>query len=154
MMYGSYSGGIYILELDTTTGKPKEGQGTYGKKILGGYHSEIEAAYVTYSKETGYYYLFTSFGGLTSDAGYNMRICRSKKPDGPYYDSMGNDMIDCKGVKGQFLEAQNDIITNYGVKLFGNFKYPDSELSEDITTTGYVSAGHNSVYYDLSLIHI
>lgn len=148
MMYGSYSGGIYILELDTTTGKPKEGQGTYGKKILGGYHSEIEASYVTYSKETGYYYLFLSFGGLTADAGYNMRICRSKKPDGPYYDSMGNDMIDCKGVKGQFLEAQNDIITNYGVKLFGNFKYPDSELSEDITTTGYVSAGHNSVYYD------
>jgi len=148
MMYGSYSGGIYILELDTETGKPKSGQGTYGKKILGGYHSEIEASYVTYSKETGYYYMFLSFGGLTSDAGYNMRVCRSKNPDGPYYDSMGNDMIDCKGIKGQFLAAQNDVITEYGVKLFGNFQYPNSELNEDLTTKGYVSSGHNSVYYD------
>lgn len=152
MMYGSYSGGIYILELNPDNGSIKEGQGTYGKKILGGYHSEIEAPYVTYSKETGYYYLFLSFGGLTSDAGYNMRVVRSKSPDGPYYDAMGNDMIDAKGVRGKFLVAQNEYIMNYGNKLFGNFRYPISEENEgevlDLSDLGYVSAGHNSVYYD------
>lgn len=152
MMYGSYSGGIYILELDANTGKVLDGQGTYGKKILGGYHSEIEAPYVIYSPETKYYYLFLSYGGLTSDAGYNMRVCRSENPDGPYYDAMGNDMLDCKGLKGKFLEAQNVIIEEYGNKMFGNFKYPVEELEEneilDPTEEGYVSAGHNSVYYD------
>lgn len=152
MMYGSYSGGIYILELNPDNGSIKEGQGTYGKKILGGYHSEIEAPYVAYSKETGYYYLFLSFGGLTADAGYNMRVARSKNPDGPYYDAMGNDMIDAKGVIGKFLAAQNEYIMNYGNKLFGNFRYPISEEAEgtilDPLDLGYVSAGHNSVYYD------
>ena len=54
MMYGSYSGGIYILELNPETGTVLEGQGTYGKKLLGGYHSQIEAPYVIYSKETEY----------------------------------------------------------------------------------------------------
>lgn len=152
MMYGSYSGGIYILELNSNDGSVLNGQGAYGKKILGGYHSEIEAPYVTYSKETGYYYLFLSFGGLTSDGGYNMRVARSKNPDGPYYDAMGNDMIDCKGVRGKFLAAQNEYIMNYGNKLFGNFRYPISEENEglvlDPSDLGYVSAGHNSVYYD------
>ena len=152
MMYGSYSGGIYILELNANDGSILEGQGAYGKKILGGYHSEIEAPYVIYSEETGYYYLFLSFGGLTADAGYNMRVSRSKNPDGPYLDAMGNDMIDCKGVKGKFLAAQNEYIMNYGNKLFGNFKYPTEGIEEgtflDPANLGYVSSGHNSVYYD------
>ena len=110
MMYGSYSGGIYILELNPDNGTIKEGQGTYGKKILGGYHSEIEASYVTYSSATGYYYLFLSFGGLTANAGYNIRVARSKNPDGPYYDGMGNDMIDCKGVRGKALAEKINIL--------------------------------------------
>ncbi|WP_195430342.1 glycoside hydrolase family 43 protein [Clostridium sp. D46t1_190503_E9] len=152
MMYGSYSGGIYILEMNPDNGSILGGQGTYGKKILGGYHSEIEASYVTYNKEKGYYYLFLSFGGLTSDSGYNMRVARAKNPDGPYYDAMGNDMIDCKGVSGKALAAQNQYIMNYGNKLFGNFRYPISENindeSLDPSDLGYVSPGHNSVYYD------
>lgn len=152
MMYGSYSGGIYILELNPDNGSVLDGQGTYGKKMLGGYHSQIEAPYVTYSKETGYYYLFLSFGGLTADSGYNMRVARSENPYGPYYDSMGNDMIDSKGVNGKFLAAQNEYIMNYGNKLFGNFRYPISEKEKDTfldsIDSGYVSAGHNSVYYD------
>ena len=152
MMYGSYSGGIYILELNPNNGTILDGQGSYGKKILGGYHSEIEAPYVIYSEETEYYYLFLSFGGLTADSGYNMRVSRSKNPDGPYVDAMGNDMIDCKGVKGKFLVAQNEYIMNYGNKLFGNFRYPTDDIEEGIfldpANLGYVSSGHNSVYYD------
>lgn len=150
MMYGSYSGGIYILELNPETGTILDGQGTYGKKLLGGYHSEIEAPYVIYSEETKYYYMFLSFGGLTADSGYNMRIARSKNPDGPYEDAMGNDMIDCKGIRGKFLAAQNGVISQYGNKIFGNFRYPidNNEEFVDYFESGYVSPGHNSVYYD------
>jgi len=33
MVYGSYSGGIYILKMNPSTGKQYPGQG-YGKKLL------------------------------------------------------------------------------------------------------------------------
>ena len=49
-----------------------------------GNHLRIEAPYILYSPETEYYYLFLSFGGLAADGGYNIRVCRSENPDGPY----------------------------------------------------------------------
>src|SRR5262245_60269890 len=45
MVYGSYSGGVFILELDRTTGLLLPGQG-YGKKLIGGNHSRIEGAFI------------------------------------------------------------------------------------------------------------
>ncbi len=98
MSYGSYSGGIFILEMNPETGFPLESG--YGKKILGGNHVRIEGSFVIYSPETKYYYMFLSFGGLASDGGYNIRVIRSKSPDGPFYDANGNDMIKCKGAEG------------------------------------------------------
>ena len=64
MVYGSYSGGIYILEMDTETGFPLPGQlnSGLGKKLLGGNHARIEGPYIMYSPDTDYYYLFLSFG--------------------------------------------------------------------------------------------
>jgi arabinan endo-1,5-alpha-L-arabinosidase len=76
MVYGSYSGGIFILALNPSTGMPLPGQG-YGKRLMGGNHARIEGAYVMYSPATSHYYLFTSFGGLDSTGGYNMRVARS-----------------------------------------------------------------------------
>src|SRR5690606_17246762 len=38
MVYGSYSGGIFILELDEETGMPFEGQGS-GTHLTGGNHA-------------------------------------------------------------------------------------------------------------------
>ncbi len=144
MMYGSYSGGIFVLELDTQTGFPLE-KG-YGKKILGGNHVRIEGAYVQYSPETEYYYMFLSFGGLASDGGYNIRVARSKNPDGPFYDAAGNDMIHCKGADGTFFSDAS--IFKYGTKLMGNFRFGWVEGEENKIRTGYVSPGHNSTYYD------
>ena len=80
MIYGSYSGGIFAKEMDPVTGMPLEMDG-YGEKLLGGNHLRIEAPYVVYNPDTGYYYLFLSFGGLDSDGGYNVRVVRS--PTGP-----------------------------------------------------------------------
>ncbi|KFC68166.1 family 43 glycosylhydrolase [Massilia sp. LC238] len=147
MIYGSYSGGIFIMQMNPTNGMPLPGQG-YGKRLMGGNHSRIEGAFVMYSPATSYYYMFTSFGGLDANGGYNMRVARSLKPDGPYLDAQGNDMANVRSdpSKPLFDDAS---IAPYGVKLMGNFLF-ERKLGEPGTGigTGYVSPGHNSAYYD------
>lgn len=154
MVYGSYSGGIFILRMDPETGMPYPNQG-YGKKLLGGNHSPIEGPFILYSPHTDYYYLFLSFGGFASDGGYNIRVVRSKNPDGPYYDIEGKNMLDCKCPPYKYFDVES--ISNYGVKLMGNFIF-DTSLSNisgygygSIEIYGYVSPGHNSAYYDTKL---
>lgn len=148
MVYGSYSGGIYIMEMDPNTGFPLPDQG-YGKKLLGGYHARIEAPYILYSPETDYYYLFLSFGGLDSYGAYNIRVARSKKPDGPYVDIKGQDMIDCKGKPGVLFHDPS--IEPYGTKLIGNYQFLNTEEEPEVSTLGYLSPGHNSAFYDEDL---
>jgi len=147
MVYGSYSGGIFIMQMNPATGMPLPGQG-YGKRLMGGNHSRIEGAYVMYSPATQYYYLFTSFGGLDAAGGYNMRVARSTSPDGPYVDAQGVNMANVKAdpSKPLFDDAS---IAPYGVKIMGNFLFERKigEAGMGIGT-GYVSAGHNSAYYD------
>jgi len=144
MVYGSYSGGIFILEMDETTGKPLPGQG-YGKKLVGGNHSRIEGPYMLYSPDTEYYYLFLSFGGLDSFGGYNIRVARSKHPDGPFVDAEGVDMAEVKAdpAKPLFDDAS---IEPFGVKLMGNHRWRDPHGA--FREFGYVSPGHNSAWYD------
>ncbi|WP_145047540.1 family 43 glycosylhydrolase [Paenibacillus xylanexedens] len=147
MVYGSYSGGIFILEMDETTGKPLPNQG-YGKKLTGGNHSRIEAPYMQYSPETDYYYLFLSYGGLDAVGGYNIRVARSKTPDGPFYDAAGNDMIQVKADKDKPL-FDDASIEPFGVKLMGNYLF-QRQIGDPGTGQGigYVSPGHNSAYVD------
>ncbi|MNW30104.1 Extracellular endo-alpha-(1-_5)-L-arabinanase precursor [compost metagenome] len=151
MTYGSWSGGIFLLELDKATGKPMyPGQdGTtedgrlidryFGTKIAGGYGESGEGPYIEYHPKTGYYYLYVTYGGLAADGGYNMRLFRSKSPTGPYKDAKGQNAV---------LPA-NTKNTSYGNKLIGNFLF-DSKIGDPGTGTGYgyVSPGHNSVYTD------
>ena len=146
MVYGSYSGGIFILEMDENTGFPLGGQG-YGKKLLGKNHARIEAPYVLYSKETDYYYLFLSFGGLNANDGYNIRVCRSRNPDGPYVDALGQDMIACGGSDGSYFNDPDYEI--YGVKLMGSHQWEPYETDHSKKATGYKSPGHNSAWYDV-----
>ncbi|NHZ99688.1 family 43 glycosylhydrolase [Massilia sp. CCM 8734] len=147
MIYGSYSGGIFILQMNPATGMPLPGQG-YGKHLMGGNHSRIEGAYVMYSPVTSYYYMFTSFGGLDASGGYNMRVARATSADGPYVDAQGNNMAKVKSdpAKPVFDDAS---IAPYGVKIMGNFLF-ERKLGDAGTGigTGYVSAGHNSAFYD------
>lgn len=138
MSYGSYSGGIFILKMDPATAKPLPGQG-YGKHLAGGDHSAIEGSYIFYSPQSDYYYLFTSFGGYVSTDGYNIRIARSKQPDGPYLDAQGNDMANARG------SWEN--IEPYGVKIMAGFEFA-SDPGDTETARGYLSPGHNSAYYD------
>ena len=138
MVYGSYSGGIFILEMDPATGRPLPGQG-YGKHLAGGDHAQIEGGYMLYSPESGYYYLFTSFGGLAQNDGYNIHIARSRNPNGPFLDAEGRDMIDARGNQTN--------IAPFGVKLMGGFNF-NSAVGDPESERGYLSPGHNSAYYD------
>jgi arabinan endo-1,5-alpha-L-arabinosidase len=144
MIYGSYSGGIFILSMDEATGLPDPGQG-YGKHLLGGHHARIEGAYVIHNPATGFYYLFSSFGGLAADGAYNMRVARSPLPDGPYVDAAGTDMATVKGLTTQIFHDPS--IAPHGQKLVGNFQFALA-TGETGTAHGYVSPGHNSAYHD------
>ncbi len=151
MTYGSWSGGIFLLELDKATGKPiypgrdgttKDGRlidRYFGTKIAGGYGESGEGPYIEYNKETGYYYLFVTYGGLASDGGYNMRLFRSKNPAGPYKDAKGQNAV---------LPA-NTKNAAFGNKLIGNFLF-NSKIGDpgEGIGYGYVSPDHNSAYTD------
>ncbi len=92
MTYGSWSGGIFVLPIDETTGRPvypgKDGTTAdgrlvdryFGTKISGGFGKSGEGPYVLYNKQTDYYYLFVTYGWLGADGGYNMRMFRSSEP--------------------------------------------------------------------------
>lgn len=138
MVYGSFSGGIFILEMDPETGMPMPGQG-YGTHLAGGDHASIEGPYMLYSPETEYYYLFVSYGGFAQQDGYNMRIGRSRDPDGPFLDAEGQDMVNAKG---NFAS-----IEPFGVKIMGGFVF-ESEVGSGAESWGYMSPGHNSAYFD------
>lgn len=144
MTYGSWSGGIFILELDKTTGEVIHNYETgvddgftdtyFGKRIAGGSGVSIEAPYILYSEETGYYYLFVSYGWLGKDGGYNIRSFRSENPDGPYVDVMG-----LEGTKLSGTGSSANVLV--GVKFMGGYTFPS-------LATGYVSPGHNSAMID------
>lgn len=143
MVYGSWSGGIYLCELDRETGEVKypgtdyvDGvSGNYvdryfGVHLAGGNHQSGEGPYITYDKESGYYYLYETYGSLTANGGYNMRLFRSKNVTGPYLDASGKNAAD--------NHSNND---QYGIKLIGNYQFNGS-------STGYRAAGHNSSLID------
>jgi arabinan endo-1,5-alpha-L-arabinosidase len=141
MVYGSYSGGIFLFEMEDSgpdIGFQKPGQ-DWGTYLLGGNHAPIEGPFIEYNPETDYYYLFLSYGGLAANDGYNVRVFRSEYPDGPYYDPAGNNME----VVGRTPDWEA-----YGLKLAGNWQFLPVEGEPATTTVGYKSPGHNSVIYD------
>lgn len=151
MTYGSWSGGIFLLEIDKATGRPiypgEDGETAdgrlidryFGTKIAGGYGKSGEGPYVRYDKETGYYFLNVTYGWLGADGAYNMRLFRATSPEGPYTDALGQDAV----LPGN---TAND---PFGNKLIGNYLF-ERKVGDPGTGIGigYVSAGHNSLYFD------
>ena len=158
MSYGSWSGGIFMIKLDKTNGLrdytytfPYEVNGKvttpvaananctsdpyFGKKIAGGYYVSGEASYI--QKIGKYYFLFMSYGGLTSDGGYQMRIFRSENPDGPFVDCYGTSAL-FKSYKMNYSSTTAD---NRGVLLFGGYQW-------DAMSGAEIAQGHNSAFVD------
>ncbi len=140
MAYGSWSGGIFILELDENTGlrdynvtyaTNDHSDAYFGKKIAGGAYVSGEGAYI---EQVGdYYYLFVSYGNLEAAGGYNMRIFRATEPDGDYVDLLGNSAI--------FDEYVFNYNLSVGMRLMGGYKWRNFN-------SGQVAQGHNSAFVD------
>lgn len=157
MTYGSWSGGIFILEIDPATGRaiypgtssePSDAKDTritdsyFGTRIAGGSYKSGEGPFILYDKESDYYYLYVSYDALQWDGGYNMRLFRSKNVDGPYVDAKGqnaalNDASSCLKTDKDYLPIHD----NLGIRVMGNYSLP---------TQGFVitAAGHNSALID------
>jgi arabinan endo-1,5-alpha-L-arabinosidase len=145
LVYGSYSGGIFLLELEPNSGRPLPDQG-YGTHLTGGNHARIEGPYILYSPVSRYYYLYTSFGGLDPDGGYNVRVGRSRRPEGPYVDAQGHDLRTCKADPDLPL-FDDASVEPYAVKLMGGHEWDFGTRGED-EPFGYVSPGHMSAWND------
>lgn len=140
MSYGSWSGGIFMLELDEETGlrdynvtyeTNEHSDAYFGKKIAGGAYVSGEASYI--QKIGDYYYLFISYGNLESNGGYNVRIFRSETPDGDYVDLLGNSAF--------YDTYQFNYNQSVGVRLMGGYKWR-------VFNSGLVAQGHNSAFVD------
>ena len=158
MSYGSWSGGIWMIELDEQTGlrdydvtyeQVGTGNGItvdpyFGKKIAGGYYVSGEASYIEYIG--GYYFLFVTYGGLAAggvagdynNGGYQMRVFRSENPDGPYVDTKDTDAVFPKYLLN-FGPNAND---NRGVNIFGAYTSWGNQAKGNV---GERSQGHNSI---------
>ena len=160
MVYGSWSGGIFILEMDETTGLAipyaqsalnRENDG-YGRKLVAGFHQGIEGPYVIYSPEADYYYMFLSFGGLEADGGYNIRVFRSRNAEGPYEDDRHKDLTRWNGVESAgsagFIDTDGTVFyhNDRGVKIIGGYRFIGTDFETTLMGTGYLSPGHNSAY--------
>ncbi|MCA1745213.1 MAG: family 43 glycosylhydrolase [Bacteroidales bacterium] len=103
MSYGSYFGGIGIIEINPSTGK------TLGSltKIAGGNHRDYEAPYII--KDGAYYYLFINRGTCCQllNSSYYVEVSRSTSITGPY-----------SGVR-EFLPVQTGHIVGPGHIGFG-----------------------------------
>lgn len=150
MSYGSWSGGIFMLQLDEETGLrdydvdyelSATSDPYFGKKIAGGSYVSGEASYIEYIG--GYYFLFMTYGGLDAAGGYQMRVFRSLNPDGPYVDSKGSSAL-YDSYQLNFGPAAND--GNRGVNIFGAYSKWGNLLTGGANeASGERAQGHNSI---------
>lgn len=148
MNYGSFFGGIWLLELDEQTGlrdynvnygsdfDTRQTAVTldpyFGKKIAGGCGATGEGSYIEHIKD--YYYLFVTNGALGADQGYEMHVYRSKNPQGPY---MGPGNI--PAVLDYWVNNVGIGADHRGEKVLGAYG------NWGFMTMGEVAQGHNSI---------
>ena len=89
MIYGSFFGGIFAVELNKETGLTKI-EGDLGHLVAHRKNfmvDNMEAPEVVYNPQTQKYYLFVSYGPLVTT--YNVRVSVADSPEGPYSDYFG-----------------------------------------------------------------
>lgn len=153
MIYGSFFGGIAIVELDPKDPSKLLHPGTHGRTVASrGYEKVyeqdgfqgnpttsvsgekfsaygIEGASIAYNPFTEYYYLFVSYDRL--DWTYHVRVGRSKNVEGPYLDYLGRPLM-------YDQEKQGPDEVN-GTKLIGPYRWKS-------TGAGWVGTGHSTLF--------
>jgi len=157
MVYGSWSGGLFLLKLSESTGLRDYSysygfttdpvwNGTtlrydkyMGIHLGGGYYVSGEGPYIRYLQDpdggNGYYYLFESMGFYSPEGGYTMRVFRSPTIDGTYTDVTGDNAAFSKWVENFGANV------TYGFPIVQNHKW-------SWWTLGEIAQGHNSVLRD------
>jgi arabinan endo-1,5-alpha-L-arabinosidase len=149
MCYGSFFGGIWMLELDEQTGlrdyNVKYGSDFdarqtavtldpyFGRKIAGGCGATGEGSYIEHIGQ--YYYLFVTHGALGERDGYEMHVFRSQYPQGPYVDTNGTPAVLDWWVGNVGIGADHR-----GEKILGAYGHWGFA-----TEIGEVAQGHNSI---------
>jgi autotransporter-associated beta strand protein len=93
MSFGSFWNGIYLTQLNPTTGlRLSNATPTHLA-----FNSSIEASYIY--KRNGFYYLFVNFGACCqgTSSTYNIRVGRSTSITGPFVDQNGVNMLNSGG---------------------------------------------------------
>lgn len=95
LVYGSWHSGIAALKLNPDTGKPDKLDtiDDYGIKIAHRGYSRWQASEgpeIIYNPDTGYYYLFLAYDGLS--VAYNTRVVRASSIAGPYFGMDGGNV--------------------------------------------------------------
>ncbi len=140
LVYGSFFGGIYIKELDAETGLPLSGNAKelgicISRKAKQPLIDGPEGASVIYVPNTGYFYLFQSYGWLGDT--YDIRVGRSKSVTGPYLDWHGKSLVE----------------EGMGLKLAGSYEFlaenpRAGEEKTDWEWGGFRGPGHGVPFYD------
>jgi arabinan endo-1,5-alpha-L-arabinosidase len=94
MCYGSFFGGLYGVELDPETGLTLKAndQGHLIARRANYRVDNLEAPEIIYHPKLKKYYLFSSYDPLMTT--YNVRVGRSDKPEGPFFDFSGQNLSD------------------------------------------------------------
>lgn len=112
LSFGSFWGGLKLVKLNDdliSIAEPQEWYNIASREKTTTY-GEIEAPFIF--KKNGYYYLFASFDFCCKgeESTYNVRVGRSKKVTGPYFDK---DSINMNQGGGSYVIGPND--TYYGI---------------------------------------
>ncbi len=154
MVYGSYFGGISLIELDPKDPSKLLHPGTHGKTVASRTTDTVfdistlekakaapkndptagqgvEGASILYHRYLfdGYYYLFVSYDNL--EWSYHCRVGRSKDIEGPYLDYNGKPLIYDQRKLGED--------TVYGTKIIGPYRWKSDNA-------GWAGTGHTTVF--------
>ena len=130
MSFGSFWNGIYIVQLDPTTGLVNPTNSTPVHEAFNKASGDpIEASYLYH--HGNYYYLFVNWGTCCSgvNSTYNIRMGRSSNIAGPYVDRSGALMGSGGGTlflktTGKFIgPGQMGILEDNGTEYFGYHYY-------------------------------
>ncbi|TWT77876.1 Intracellular endo-alpha-(1-_5)-L-arabinanase [Posidoniimonas polymericola] len=130
MTWGSFNNGIYVKEMNPTTGAPLNS--SPGVNVAAPSPTpEIEGAAML--QHNGDYYLFTNWGGCCSgvDSTYNIRVGRSTSPTGPFLDRDGVNMLNDGGTlffddDGRKVGPGHFSLTNVGGREQFSYHYYDA----------------------------
>ncbi|WP_231956568.1 arabinan endo-1,5-alpha-L-arabinosidase [Posidoniimonas polymericola] len=98
LFWGSHWAGLKVIEVDPSTGKPRQAAEILPVAARPDTRSHaIEAPFVYF--HNGYYYQFVSWDGCCDGAKstYKVAVGRSRQPTGPYVDADGRRMLDGGG---------------------------------------------------------